>query len=76
MMILANSGGLEALLDWLLESFGSSPWLLGLVLMCSTMASEDLTCIAGGVLAASGAIPFFGAVAAGAAGIWIGDMGL
>ncbi len=74
-MVLANSEGESVLIDWI-ESYGNSPWLLGLAMVFATLVSEDLTCISGGVLAAKGWIPFMGASVACSVGIWLGDMGL
>lgn len=74
-MVLANSESENALLEWI-ESFGGSPWLLAIVMVVTTLFSEDLTCISGGVLAAKEMIPFWGATAACAFGIWVGDLGL
>jgi hypothetical protein len=51
------------------------PWtLLGLAL--ATLASEDLACIAAGLLVAQGAISFPAATAACLAGILVGDLAL
>ena len=73
--LLADSGGGGPLIEWI-ESFGGSAWVLALILVFATLASEDLTCIAGGILAANGVIPFAGASCACALGIWLGDLGL
>ncbi|MCH2063198.1 MAG: VTT domain-containing protein [Roseibacillus sp.] len=73
--LLADSGDGGSLIEWI-ESFGGSAWVLALVLVFATLASEDLTCIAGGILAANGVIPFAGASCACALGIWLGDLGL
>lgn len=40
----------------------------------ATFASEDLTCLTAGLLAARGVIPLFDAMVACFVGIWIGDM--
>jgi len=48
--------------------------LIGLAL--STLASEDLALIAGGLLAREGTIPLMHAVIACGAGVYIGDLGL
>ena len=48
--------------------------LVGLAL--STLASEDLALIAGGLLARNGTIPLIHAVIACGAGVYIGDLGL
>jgi pimeloyl-ACP methyl ester carboxylesterase/membrane protein DedA with SNARE-associated domain len=47
-----------------------------LLLAAGTLVSEDLTCIAAGLLIAQGAIDFFPAVAACVIGIVLGDIGL
>ena len=73
MMVLAESVGDGSLLDWL-ESYGSSPWLLMLMLAVATFISEDLACIYGGFLAAQGRLTIMEAIGACSAGIWIGDM--
>lgn len=57
-----------------LQQLSEHPWLLGLLLALSTYASEDLACITGGLLVASGHLPFVAACAACAAGIWSGDI--
>jgi len=77
MLLLAQSGEDErfAVLDWL-EAFQTSPLLLLLALCAATLLSEDLACIAGGIVAAKGWLPLSGAVAACAGGIWVGDLGL
>lgn len=49
-------------------------WMLLLAL--ATLISEDLTCIAAGLLVAQGAIGFVPAVIACGAGIFLGDLGL
>ncbi|NNM31263.1 MAG: hypothetical protein HKO57_17255 [Akkermansiaceae bacterium] len=63
------------LFDWL-ESLAGSPWLLAVAFALATFASEDLACIAAGLLAAKGVVDFPVAVVACAVGIWIGDIGL
>jgi membrane protein DedA with SNARE-associated domain len=47
---------------------------MGLTLFFSTFVSEDLTCIAAGILVARGALSSAEAVAACALGIWSGDL--
>ena len=47
---------------------------MGLTLFFSTFVSEDLTCIAAGILAARGVVTAPEAVAACGLGIWIGDL--
>ena len=72
---LADSRDSGSFLEWI-ESFGGSPWLLALVLLFATLGSEDLTCMAGGLLAANGTMPFVVVSFACALGIWLGDMAL
>lgn len=59
-----------------LMRFADNPWLLALMLALATYGSEDLACIAGGLVAAVGALPFPAACAACALGIWTGDIGV
>lgn len=47
---------------------------LSLLLFLMVFASEDLACIAGGILAATGAIPLWAAIAGCLAGIWVSDV--
>lgn len=77
MLLLAESGAgeLTKILEWL-EHFRSSPSLLMLALALGTLISEDLACIAGGLVAAKSWLPVEGAIAACALGIWVGDLGL
>ena len=77
MLLIAESGAGERfeMLEWL-EGFSTSPLLLMLALALGTLLSEDLSCIAGGLVAAKGWIPVEGAIAACAFGIWVGDLGL
>ena len=77
MLLIAESGAGERfeLLEWM-EGFNSSPLLLMLALALGTLLSEDLACIAGGLVAAKGWLPVEGAIAACAFGIWVGDLGL
>jgi membrane protein DedA with SNARE-associated domain len=75
MMVLADSEGSLTLLDWL-EGYGSSHWVLFVMLALATFLSEDLACICGGLLAAKGWMTIEAAIAACALGIWVGDMGL
>ncbi|MEM8993897.1 MAG: alpha/beta fold hydrolase [Acidobacteriota bacterium] len=49
-------------------------WIL--LLMVATLVSEDLTCLAAGLLVAYGSLGFGPAVFACAAGIFVGDLGL
>ena len=65
----------ETLVKWL-EGFADSPWTLGPVISVATFSSEDLTCIAAGILSAKDLLPLWVSILACAVGIWIGDMGL
>lgn len=53
---------------------GFSPTAVFFLLIAATMISEDLACIAGGVLASQGKIELFPAILACAVGIFIGDI--
>lgn len=57
-----------------LQALGEGPWMLALGLALGTYLSEDLSCIAGGLLAATGDLSFPVACTACAAGIWTGDI--
>ncbi|MGB0414840.1 MAG: alpha/beta fold hydrolase, partial [Coraliomargarita sp.] len=48
--------------------------LLSALLFLLVFASEDLSCIAGGILAASGAMPLSAAIAGCFLGIWVSDV--
>ncbi len=50
------------------------PWAHGLALGVSTLISEDLACIAAGLLAASGKLSAATAIGSTAIGIWVGDL--
>ncbi|MCP5537124.1 MAG: VTT domain-containing protein [Akkermansiaceae bacterium] len=65
----------SALLDEL-RLLSDRPWLLALALALATYGSEDLACIAGGLIAASGELSFAAVSAACAVGIWTGDVAL
>jgi membrane protein DedA with SNARE-associated domain/pimeloyl-ACP methyl ester carboxylesterase len=54
----------------------SGPWLLAimLILALGTLASEDLTCIAAGLMAAHGQLSWLAAASACFVGIFVGDM--
>ncbi|MDA0767448.1 MAG: VTT domain-containing protein [Verrucomicrobia bacterium] len=75
MMLLADTEGSSSLLEWL-QGYGSSHWLLMVMLALATFTSEDLACICGGLLAAQGWLSIVEAISACAVGIWCGDMGL
>lgn len=53
-----------------------SPWSAALVLILATFVSEDLTCIAAGLAGAGSILHPAASIAAAAAGIWLGDLGL
>jgi membrane protein DedA with SNARE-associated domain len=57
-----------------IESLPAGGWALFAALALATYASEDLTCIAAGLLVADGRIGFAEASAACFIGIWTGDM--
>lgn len=49
-------------------------WLLYLLLAAATLVSEDLTCVAAGLLASHGKIPLAAAMLACLVGIFVGDL--
>jgi len=51
-------------------------WAAWLAIIAATFVSEDLTCVAAGLAAASGRISAFDALGAAGVGIWLGDLGL
>jgi membrane protein DedA with SNARE-associated domain len=51
-------------------------WAAWLAIVAATFVSEDLTCVAAGLAAATGRIGAFDAIGAAALGIWLGDLGL
>lgn len=55
---------------------GISLWITLTVLAVATLASEDLTCISAGLLAARGLIPLSAAMISCLIGIWVGDIAL
>jgi membrane protein DedA with SNARE-associated domain len=57
-----------------IDSLPAGGWALFVALAFATYASEDLACIAAGLLVADGRIGFFEASAACFIGIWTGDM--
>jgi membrane protein DedA with SNARE-associated domain len=59
-----------------LQALGDRPWMLALILALATYGSEDLACIAGGLVAASGQLPLVAAAGACAVGIWTGDVAI
>ncbi len=64
------------LLEQIKEFSQGAPWLMFVAIFVATFVSEDLACVAAGILAAEGiaswAVTFSGA----AIGIWVGDVGL
>ncbi len=55
---------------------GTALWLALLGIGIATFASEDLACLAAGLLVARGLIPLPAGIFASFAGIWLGDMAL
>lgn len=51
-------------------------WAAWVAIILATFVSEDLTCIAAGLIAASGQLPAFDAIGAAGLGIFLGDLGL
>ncbi|MEM6795953.1 MAG: alpha/beta fold hydrolase [Acidobacteriota bacterium] len=83
----AAAGRGEATAERLEQAAGGEPFRLPratgptlvvwfLLLMVATLVSEDLTCIAAGLLVAQGSLGFTAATLACGAGIFVGDMGL
>jgi membrane protein DedA with SNARE-associated domain len=72
----ARAGALPISADGFAELSGSGAgrWAVMALLALATLASEDLTCIAAGLLAGAGAMSRFDAVAACFVGIFAGDM--
>lgn len=65
-------------MEWLeqLQNYQGPPLLLALLIALATLLSEDLACIAAGILAAKGWLPFPFAIGGAAIGIYAGDLGL
>jgi membrane protein DedA with SNARE-associated domain len=65
-------------MEWLeqLQNYHGHPLVLALLICLGTLMSEDLACIAAGILAAKGWIPFPLAVGAATLGIYGGDLAL
>lgn len=55
---------------------GGQPWLLLCILALATLVSEDLTCVAGGLLVAEGRLELGTAIVACGIGIFLGDLAL
>ncbi len=51
-------------------------WAAWLAIIVATFVSEDLTCVAAGLAAATGRISAWDAIGAAGLGIWLGDLGL
>lgn len=51
-------------------------WAAWVAIIVATFVSEDLTCVAAGLAAATGRISAFDAIGAAGLGIWLGDLGL
>jgi len=60
----------------LISNYADSAWLLMFVLAVATLVSEDLACIAGGLLAAQGNLSLVQAIVGSGLGIWLGDIAL
>jgi membrane protein DedA with SNARE-associated domain len=52
------------------------PWAAWIAIVLATFVSEDLTCVAAGLTAATGRMSAVSAIGAAALGIWLGDLGL
>jgi membrane protein DedA with SNARE-associated domain len=64
-------------IDSLVERLSAMPlWSAWVAIVLATFVSEDLTCVAAGLAAATGKIPAVDAIGAAAFGIWVGDLGL
>ncbi|MGJ8725745.1 MAG: VTT domain-containing protein [Roseibacillus sp.] len=65
-------------MEWLeqLQNYHGPPLVLALLICLGTLISEDLACIAAGILAAKGWIPFPLALAGASLGIYGGDLAL
>ena len=65
------------LLDSLFDSvLGLPTWATWVAIVLATFVSEDLTCVAAGLLAARGDLPAAQAIGAAGLGIFLGDLGL
>ncbi|HVS20113.1 MAG TPA: VTT domain-containing protein [Planctomycetota bacterium] len=64
---------LDSLFDAVL---GLPTWAVWLSIVLATFVSEDLTCVAAGLLAARGDLPAAQAIGAAGLGIFLGDLGL
>jgi membrane protein DedA with SNARE-associated domain len=65
------------LVESLVERIVELPlWAAWVVIVVATFVSEDLTCVAAGLAAATGNISAYDAIGAAGLGIWIGDLGL
>ena len=64
-----------AVLEWAagVAAWGGTPWVL-LALALATFASDDLACVAGGLLVAAGRLDFWAATLACFVGIVAGDL--
>lgn len=51
-------------------------WAAWVAIVVATFVSEDLTCVAAGLAAATGRISAWDAIGAAGLGIWLGDLGL
>jgi membrane protein DedA with SNARE-associated domain len=71
-----RSGTLAVLLGGAAPAAAGSPLELGAALALATLVSEDLTCIAAGLLVAGGRLGFAAAALACFVGIFVGDLAL
>lgn len=63
--------------DSIVERIVDMPvWAAWVAIVLGTFVSEDLTCVAAGLAAATGRISGLDAIGAAALGIWLGDLGL
>ena len=71
---MTGGGALERALGASLPALAGAPLGTGVALALATLVSEDLTCVAAGVLVAQGRISFAAAAAFCLAGIFVGDL--
>ena len=65
------------LLDSIFDHILAWPtWATWIAIIAATFVSEDLTCVAAGLLAARGDMPAAQAIGAAGLGIFLGDLGL
>ncbi len=64
---------LDQIIEWII---GLPVWAAWVGIILATFVSEDLTCIAAGLIAAGGQLSPFNAIGAAGLGIFLGDLGL